>query len=58
MMPEAFVEKWQEFAEEDVAQTEAEAKILVAVANLLKINLIASKPLLEGRVREIDIPTI
>jgi len=58
MMPEAFVEKWQEVTEEDVAQPESEAKILVAVANLLKINLIASKPLLEGRVREIDIPTI
>ena len=33
-------------------------KILVAVCNLLKINLIASKPLLEGRVSEVELPMI
>jgi hypothetical protein len=30
----------------------------VAVCNLLKINLIASKPLLEGRVSEVELPMI
>lgn len=30
----------------------------MAAANLLQMNIIASKPLLEGRVKDIDIPTI
>ena len=33
-------------------------KVMVAVANLLQMNVISSKPLLEGRVKDIDIPTI
>ena len=33
-------------------------KILVSIANLLKMNVIASKPIVEGRVRDIDIPSI
>ena len=41
-----------------MASAEPDLKILVAIANNLKMNLISSKPLLEGRVREIDIPTI
>jgi hypothetical protein len=53
-MPEAFTEKWQEFT----AQGQKDLKILVAVCNLLKINLIASKPLLEGRVSEVELPMI
>lgn len=35
-----------------------ERKILVAVCNLLKMNLIASQPLIQGRAKEIDIPSI
>ena len=62
-MPEAFVEPWQEFIKPDMTasnagEVEPEMKILVAVCNLLKMNLIASKPLFESRVRDIDIPSI
>lgn len=57
MMPEAFVEKWQEYSGDVATQTKDE-KVLVAVANLMQMNVIASKPLLEGRVKDIDIPTI
>jgi hypothetical protein len=58
-MPEAFTERWQEFDSQNVfGQQQKELKILVAVCNLLKMNLIASKPLLEGRVSEVSIPHI
>jgi len=30
----------------------------VALANHLKMNVVASKPLLEGRVKDIDIPSL
>ena len=33
-------------------------KVLVAVCNLLKMNLMASKPILEGVVQETKIDTI
>ena len=65
MMSDAFLEKWQEF--DDLAQSASmaltdpekkERKILVAVCNLLKMNLIASQPLIQGRAKEIDIPSI
>ena len=45
MMPEAFVEKWQEFEEPALRAAtaeEKERKILVALCNLLKMNLIVS----------------
>ena len=61
MMSEAFIEKWQEFEEPGQGASmkeEKERKILVAVCNLLKMNLIASQPLVQGRVKEIDIPSI
>ena len=58
LMPEAFVEKWQGFLPAAASDSAPEEKILVAVANLLQINLIASKPLVEGRVADIDIPTL
>ena len=61
MMPEAFVEKWQEFEDPSVSAAtteEKERKILVALCNLLKMNLIASQPLCQGRVKEIDVPSI
>ena len=57
-MPEAFVESWQEYVNPGVAGQSKENKILVSIANLYKMNLIASKPLLEGRVKDIDIPSI
>ena len=59
LMAEAFIENWQEFVQTTAAQTgEPEMKILVAICNLLKMNVIASKPLLESRIRDIDIPSI
>lgn len=62
-MPEAFVEKWQEYTDPSAniaspSVTPQEYKILVAVCNLLKMNLIASKPLLEGRVNDVQISQI
>jgi hypothetical protein len=53
-MPEAFTERWQEFDSKTAfGQTQKDLKILVAACNLLQMNLIASKPLLEGRVSEV-----
>lgn len=49
-MPEAFTEKWQEY--------DKDLKILVAVCNLMKMNLIASKPIFEGRCIDVDMPQI
>ncbi|CDW78225.1 UNKNOWN [Stylonychia lemnae] len=57
-MPEAFVEKWQEFHDPNSANAQSELKILVAVCNLLKMNLIASKPILEGKIESTTIPQI
>lgn len=58
-MPEAFAEKWQEFETKTAnGQSQIELKYLVSVCNLLQMNLIASKPLLEGRVSEVEIPQI
>ena len=57
LMPEAFAESWQEFTELNAASIgEPQLKPLVAVANLLKMNLIASKPIAESRIRDVDIP--
>ena len=55
-MPEAFVEKWQEFHDPNSANAQNEFKILVAVCNLLKMNLIASKPIIEGKIESTTIP--
>lgn len=57
-MPEAFTEQWQEYYEPGVADPKKEYKILVSVCNLLKINVVVSKPLLEGRIHDVDIPYI
>jgi len=66
MMPEALVEGWQEFdsSKLDTASASSQTadstamKPLVAVCNLLKLNLIASKPILEGAVKDIKIDRI
>jgi hypothetical protein len=51
--------KWQEFETKTAnGQSQIELKYLVSVCNLLQMNLIASKPLLEGRVSEVEIPQI
>ena len=58
-MPEAFAEIWQEYIEPKAATGDTKTlKPMVSVANLLKMNVIASKPLAEGRVRDVDIPNI
>jgi len=44
--------------EPGVATTETKLKPLINICNVLKMNVIASKPLAEGRVREVDIPNI
>lgn len=60
MMPEALVEKWQKF--EEIVSPRGDSvltdKVLVAVCNLLKMNLMVSKPILEGGVKEIKIESI
>lgn len=67
MMPEALVEQWQPFdaarLESESAQgsydtSKADFKPLVSVCNLLKLNLIVSKPILEGAVKEIKVDSI
>ena len=56
-MPEAFLERWQEFTEDSASSpAKVDYKMLVGVCNLLGMNLIASKPIMEGRVGEVDIP--
>lgn len=59
-MPEAFVEKWQEYHDPAASPLNAtkDYKPLVAICNLLKMNLIASKPILEGRVGDVNIAQI
>ena len=47
LMPEALVENWQ--------QVNDQYKPLVSVANLLHMNVMVSKPILEGKVRDIKI---
>ena len=58
MMPEAFVEPWQHYLQPDVADPQEEMKVLIAVCNLLKMNVMISKPILEGAVKEIKIDSI
>ena len=58
MMPEALVEPWQHYEEPNGANQSQEMKVLVSVANLLKMNIMVSKPVLEGGVKEIKIDSI
>ena len=53
-MPEAFVEPWQDFVEEETKVVTK--KILVAACNLLKVNLVSSQPLLQGKMSELALP--
>eukprot|EP00347_Sterkiella_histriomuscorum_P012288 403369164 len=57
-MPEAFVEPWQEYTDPNSASAQTEYKILVSLCNLLKMNVMASKPILEGRVNDVQIHII
>ena len=59
MMPEALVENWQHFVHnKGVADEEQQMKPLVSVCNLLRMNIMVSKPVLEGGVRDTKIETI
>mmetsp|Transcript_16556 Transcript_16556/g.28163 ORF Transcript_16556/g.28163 Transcript_16556/m.28163 type:complete len:124 (+) Transcript_16556:1170-1541(+) len=64
MMPEALVENWQSYNDPQAAIKNADGKntfnkkVLVAVCNLLKMNLIVSKPLFEGASKDIKLDTI
>lgn len=56
MMPEAFVEPWQEFEEKRKEEKVATKQILVAACNMLKINLISSQPLFQGKLSQLNLP--
>lgn len=60
MMPEALTEPWQHFTQETAASPdiEPEMKVLVVVCNLLRMNMMISKPILEGQVKDIAIDSI
>jgi len=63
MMPEALVETWQHYRANSAAaaattESEAEMKVLIAVCNILKMNVMISKPILEGKCRDTRIDTI
>ena len=49
MMPEAFIEKWQEY--------KTEKSFLLKVARLLDVNVISSSPLMQGALMQIPLPT-
>lgn len=56
MMPEAFIEPWQEYSQEEKGNVIKAQKILVAACNLLEINLITSQPLFQGKLVELPLP--
>ena len=56
MMPEAFIEPWQEFKEEKDGNTINTKEILVAACNILKMNLITSQPLFQGKLSQLNLP--
>lgn len=58
VMPEALVEFWQEYELDVAGQQTTQNKALVQVCNLLKMNLMASKPILEGKVKDTKIDDI
>jgi len=56
MMPEAFIEPWQDFEETRQENKVATKQILVAVCNILKMNLISSQPLFQGKLANLNLP--
>jgi hypothetical protein len=56
MMPEAFVEPWQNFDEIRGEEKVATKQILVAACNILKMNLISSQPLFQGKLSQLNLP--
>ena len=56
MMPEAFTEPWQDFEEKRENEKVATKQILVAACNMLKINLVSSQPLFQGKLAQLNLP--
>ena len=56
MMPEAFIEPWQDFEETRQENKVATKQILVAVCNMLRMNLISSQPLFQGKLANLNLP--
>ena len=56
MMPEAFIEPWQDFVEDRGEDKVATKQILVAACNMLKMNLISSQPLFQGKLANLNLP--
>eukprot|EP00345_Euplotes_harpa_P008859 CAMPEP_0168350886 /NCGR_PEP_ID=MMETSP0213-20121227/21454_1 /TAXON_ID=151035 /ORGANISM="Euplotes harpa, Strain FSP1.4" /LENGTH=73 /DNA_ID=CAMNT_0008361455 /DNA_START=55 /DNA_END=273 /DNA_ORIENTATION=- len=56
MMPEAFIEPWQDFVEEKDNAKVTTKEMLVAVCNMLKMNLISSQPLFQGKLAQLNLP--
>jgi hypothetical protein len=55
MMPEAFVEPWQIFEDEEGVKRN---KILLACLTDLKLNLVTSQPLVQGLAAELPLSKI
>lgn len=56
MMPEAFIEPWQEFKEEKDGNEVSTNEILVAACNALEMNLVTSQPLFQGKLAQLNLP--
>jgi hypothetical protein len=56
MMPEAFIEPWQEFKQYKDGNEVTTNEILVAACNMLKMNLITSQPLFQGKLAQLNLP--
>ncbi|CAI2368852.1 unnamed protein product [Moneuplotes crassus] len=56
MMAEAFVEPWQEFTEQKGDETVTTKEMLVAICNILEINLVSSQPLFQGKLAGLSLP--
>jgi aryl-alcohol dehydrogenase-like predicted oxidoreductase len=56
MMPEAFIEPWQDFEEDRKGEKIATKQILVAACNMLNMNLVSSQPLFQGKMAQLNLP--
>ena len=56
MMPEAFIEPWQDLKEVQDGNTVTSKEMLVSVCNVLKMNLISSQPLFQGKLAQLNLP--
>ncbi|CAI2368819.1 unnamed protein product [Moneuplotes crassus] len=56
MIPEAFIEPWQDFNEKRGDETVATNKTLLAVCSMLNMNLVSSQPLFQGKLSNLALP--